>query len=32
MAQFVTKFAEPDDPEYARPVEKGETPVSLFLL
>lgn len=27
MAQFVSNFAEPDDPEYAPPVQKGETPV-----
>ncbi|CAI9110751.1 OLC1v1010827C1 [Oldenlandia corymbosa var. corymbosa] len=27
MAQFVSKFAEPGDPEYAPPVQKGETPV-----
>lgn len=26
MAQFVSNFAEPDDPEYAPPVQKGETP------
>ncbi|KAG1354496.1 U1 small nuclear ribonucleoprotein 70 kDa-like [Cocos nucifera] len=26
MAQFVSHFAEPGDPEYAPPVEKGETP------
>ncbi|KAI3798888.1 hypothetical protein L1987_34172 [Smallanthus sonchifolius] len=26
MAQFVSNFAEPTDPEYAVPVEKGETP------
>lgn len=26
MAQFVSHFAEPTDPEYAPPVEKGETP------
>ncbi|KAM7250534.1 hypothetical protein ACFE04_022417 [Oxalis oulophora] len=26
MAQFVSKFAEPGDPEYAPPVVKGETP------
>ncbi|KAJ7952986.1 U1 small nuclear ribonucleoprotein 70 kDa [Quillaja saponaria] len=26
MAQFVSKFAEPEDPEYAPPVQKGETP------
>ncbi|KAJ0840184.1 putative U1 small nuclear ribonucleoprotein 70kDa [Helianthus annuus] len=26
MAQFVSSFAEPTDPEYAPPVEKGETP------
>lgn len=26
MAQFVGKFADPGDPEYAPPVEKGETP------
>lgn len=26
MAQFVSNFAEPTDPEYAPPVEKGETP------
>ncbi|GJT92117.1 U1 small nuclear ribonucleoprotein 70 kDa [Tanacetum coccineum] len=26
MAQFVSKFAEPADPEYAPPVVKGETP------
>lgn len=29
MAQLVSKFAEPGDPEYAPPVQKGETPVSL---
>lgn len=27
MAQFVSQFAEPDDPEYAPPVQKAETPV-----
>nr|XP_048334713.1 U1 small nuclear ribonucleoprotein 70 kDa isoform X2 [Ziziphus jujuba var. spinosa] len=27
VAQFVSKFAEPGDPEYAPPVQKGETPV-----
>lgn len=27
MAQFVTNFVEPSDPEYAPPVQKGETPV-----
>ncbi|KAI3506998.1 hypothetical protein L1887_21692 [Cichorium endivia] len=27
MAQFVSNFAEPTDPEYAPPVEKGETPI-----
>lgn len=32
MAQFVTHFASPDDPEYAPPVKKAETPVSPFLL
>ncbi|XP_023003041.1 U1 small nuclear ribonucleoprotein 70 kDa-like [Cucurbita maxima] len=26
MAQFVSHFAEPDDPEYAPPVQEGETP------
>ncbi|KAL0449959.1 UNVERIFIED_CONTAM: U1 small nuclear ribonucleoprotein [Sesamum latifolium] len=26
MAQFVSNFAEPGDPEYAPPVQKGETP------
>ncbi|KAJ1419037.1 U1 small nuclear ribonucleoprotein of 70kDa N-terminal [Sesbania bispinosa] len=26
MAQFVSKFAEPGDPEYAPPVQKAETP------
>ncbi|XP_051126776.1 U1 small nuclear ribonucleoprotein 70 kDa isoform X2 [Andrographis paniculata] len=26
MAQFVSKFAEPGDPDYAPPVQKGETP------
>ncbi|CAK9320654.1 unnamed protein product [Citrullus colocynthis] len=26
MAQFVSNFVEPDDPEYAPPVQKGETP------
>ncbi|KAM7516264.1 hypothetical protein LguiA_005847 [Lonicera macranthoides] len=26
MAQFVTNFVEPSDPEYAPPVQKGETP------
>ncbi|CAH1437267.1 unnamed protein product [Lactuca virosa] len=26
MAQYVSHFAEPTDPEYAPPVEKGETP------
>ncbi|KAG8384015.1 hypothetical protein BUALT_Bualt04G0074200 [Buddleja alternifolia] len=26
MAQFVNNFAEPGDPEYAPPVQKGETP------
>ncbi|KAJ0703462.1 putative U1 small nuclear ribonucleoprotein of 70kDa [Helianthus annuus] len=26
MAQFVSSFVEPTDPEYAPPVEKGETP------
>ncbi|KAI3736714.1 hypothetical protein L2E82_26698 [Cichorium intybus] len=26
MAQFVSNFAEPTEPEYAPPVEKGETP------
>ncbi|GJZ37478.1 isoleucine--tRNA ligase, cytoplasmic [Tanacetum coccineum] len=29
MAHFVSKFAEPADPEYASPVVKGETPESL---
>ncbi|GJX40939.1 isoleucine--tRNA ligase, cytoplasmic [Tanacetum coccineum] len=29
MAHFVSKFAEPADPEYASPVVKGETPVIL---
>lgn len=28
MAQFVKNFAEPSDPEYAMPIQKGETPVS----
>lgn len=28
MAQFVSQFAEPGDPEYARPVQEAETPVS----
>lgn len=32
MAQFVSKFAEPTDPDYAKPVEKGETPVSFCFL
>ncbi|MFS7954832.1 putative U1 small nuclear ribonucleoprotein of 70kDa [Helianthus anomalus] len=27
MAQFVSNFAEPTDPEYAPPIVKGETPV-----
>lgn len=27
MAQFVSKFAEPEDPEYAPPVQEAETPV-----
>lgn len=27
IAQFVSKFAEPGDTEYAPPVQKGETPV-----
>lgn len=27
MAQFVSKFAEPGDPEYAPPVPETETPV-----
>lgn len=31
MAQFVSHFAEPTDPEYAPPVEKGETPVRFFI-
>lgn len=31
MAQFVSNFSEPGDPEYSPPVLKGETPVSLFL-
>lgn len=31
IAQFVGNFAEPGDPEYAPPVQKGETPVSLYL-
>ncbi|KAK9071410.1 hypothetical protein SSX86_009979 [Deinandra increscens subsp. villosa] len=26
MAQFVSNFAEPTDPEYAPPIQKGETP------
>ncbi|TQE12686.1 hypothetical protein C1H46_001706 [Malus baccata] len=26
VAQFVSKFAEPGDPEYNMPVQKGETP------
>ncbi|XP_030498972.2 U1 small nuclear ribonucleoprotein 70 kDa [Cannabis sativa] len=26
IAQFVSKFAEPEDPEYAPPVKEGETP------
>lgn len=30
IAQFVNNFAEPGDPQYAPPVQKGETPVSLF--
>lgn len=30
IAQLVNNFAEPSDPEYALPVQKGETPVSLF--
>lgn len=30
IAQFVNNFAEPGEPEYAPPVQKGETPVSLF--
>ncbi|KAK6125491.1 hypothetical protein DH2020_040761 [Rehmannia glutinosa] len=29
MAQFVSNFAEPGNPEYAPPVQKGETPVTL---
>ena len=32
MAQFVSHFAEPGDPEYAPPVKKAETPVCLFML
>ncbi|TQD89522.1 hypothetical protein C1H46_024921 [Malus baccata] len=31
VAQFVSKFAEPGDPEYNMPVQKGETPVSFLL-
>ncbi|KAJ0980401.1 hypothetical protein J5N97_008656 [Dioscorea zingiberensis] len=27
MAQFASHFAEPSDPEYAPPIQKGETPV-----
>lgn len=27
MAQFVSKFAEPGDPEYSPPVQEAETPV-----
>lgn len=30
IAQFVNNFAEPGAPEYAPPVQKGETPVGLF--
>ncbi|GFQ00374.1 u1 small nuclear ribonucleoprotein 70 kDa [Phtheirospermum japonicum] len=29
MAQYVSNFAEPDDPKYAPPVQKGETPDDL---
>lgn len=32
MAQFVSKFAEPGDPEYAPPVQEAETPVRYLLL
>lgn len=30
MAQFVSNFAEPGDPEYAPPVKEVETPVRYF--
>ncbi|GKD53915.1 hypothetical protein Tco_1287302, partial [Tanacetum coccineum] len=30
MAHFVSKFAEPADPEYASPVVKGETPLNII--
>jgi hypothetical protein len=29
MAQFVSHFAEPGDPEYAPPIKEAETPVGL---
>lgn len=28
ISQYVSNFAEPGDPQYTAPVEKGETPVS----
>lgn len=31
MAQLVSNFAEPGDPDYAKPVDKGETPVSISI-
>ncbi|KAM1268466.1 hypothetical protein ACFX13_000824 [Malus domestica] len=31
VVQFVSKFAEPGDPEYNPPVQKGETPVTFLL-
>lgn len=30
MAQFVSRFAEPGDPEYSPPIQEAETPVRCY--